>query len=71
MGLVIRFTPVFTAKGKLLNEAWRARSPKRANHRLLVPLALSALDDADRVADAIKARGGLTPASQDKKNTTN
>ena len=61
-GLVVRFTPVFTAKGKILNEAWRARSPKRASPRLLVPLALGALDDAERVADAIKARGGLATA---------
>lgn len=59
VGLVLRFTPVFLEKGRSLNEAWRARSFKRTNPRLLVPLALGALDDADRVADAIRARGGL------------
>ncbi|TLP44981.1 MULTISPECIES: energy-coupling factor transporter transmembrane component T family protein [Cohaesibacter] len=68
MGLVIRFTPVFLEKGKLLSEAWRARSAKGVSPRLLVPLALGALDDADRVAEAIKARGGLVQAPQDSKN---
>ena len=63
VGLVLRFTPVFLQKGRGLNEAWRARSSKRTNHRLLVPLALGALDDADRVADAIRARGGLNISS--------
>lgn len=64
VGLVMRFTPVFLQKGNSLHEAWRARSAKRPNHRLLVPLALGALDDADRVADAIRARGGLTDRSE-------
>ena len=68
MGLVIRFTPVFLEKGKLLSEAWRARSPKAVSPRLLVPLALGALDDADRVADAIKARGGLVQDPPKSKN---
>lgn len=64
MGLVIRFTPIFLQKGALLGEAWRARNPKRTSPRLLVPLALGALDDADRVADALRARGGLvTPTA--------
>nr|WP_321457859.1 energy-coupling factor transporter transmembrane component T [uncultured Cohaesibacter sp.] len=59
MGLVIRFTPLFLQRGMQLNQAWRARSPKKTSPRLLVPLALSAIDDADRVAEAIRARGGL------------
>ncbi|WP_321338869.1 energy-coupling factor transporter transmembrane component T [uncultured Cohaesibacter sp.] len=59
MGLVIRFTPLFLQRGIQLNHAWRARSPRRTSPRLLVPLALSAIDDADRVAEALKARGGL------------
>ena len=64
MGLVIRFTPVFLQKGTLLNEAWRARSDKRSGARLLVPLALGALDDADRVADALRARGGIAEVNK-------
>jgi len=58
VGLVIRFTPVLAQKGTALATAWRARSPRRPGWRLMVPFALTALDDADRVADAIKARGG-------------
>jgi biotin transport system permease protein len=59
IALVIRFTPVLMDKAALLGQAWRARSPKRVNWRIILPLALMALDDADHVAEAIKARGGL------------
>ncbi|MCV6548475.1 MAG: energy-coupling factor transporter transmembrane protein EcfT [Cohaesibacter sp.] len=58
--LVIRFTPVFIERGTKLSDAWKMRSTKRPNHRLLVPLSLAVLDDADRVAEALKARGGLS-----------
>ncbi len=59
IGLVIRFTPVlFFRTGQLL-EAWRARSPRRAGWRVVLPAVLLALDDADHVADALRARGGL------------
>ena len=34
--------------------------------RLLVPLALSAIDDADRVAEALRARGGLQQEKRTK-----
>ena len=60
MAMVIRFTPVFLAKGNALSEAWRARSKKRPGASLLVPLTLGVLDDADRVAEALSARGGLS-----------
>ncbi|WP_319484236.1 energy-coupling factor transporter transmembrane component T [uncultured Cohaesibacter sp.] len=66
MGLVIRFTPLFLQRGSQLNQAWRARSPKRTSPRLLVPLALSAIDDADRVAEALRARGGLQQEKRTK-----
>ncbi|MYM57411.1 energy-coupling factor transporter transmembrane component T [Thalassovita mangrovi] len=58
VALVIRFTPVLAQKGARLIEAWRARSVKRPGWRLLLPLALLAVDDADRVAEALKARSG-------------
>ncbi|MDX1780691.1 MAG: energy-coupling factor transporter transmembrane component T [Thalassovita sp.] len=58
IALVIRFTPVLAEKGGALNEAWRARSVKRPGWRLVLPFALLAIDDADRVAEALKARGG-------------
>ncbi|WP_316863477.1 energy-coupling factor transporter transmembrane protein EcfT [uncultured Cohaesibacter sp.] len=59
MGLVVRFTPLFLQKSELLHQAWRARSPKKSSARLLVPLALNVLDDADHVAEALRARGGI------------
>lgn len=59
--LVIRFTPTLIAKGRALHQAWRARSPRRANWRIVLPLTLLALDDADHLALALRARGGLLP----------
>lgn len=58
VALVIRFTPVLMERAARLADSWRARSPRRPGWRLAVPLALSALDDADRVAEALRARGG-------------
>ncbi len=58
VALVIRFTPVLAQKGSQLVLAWRARSARRPGWHLMVPFALTALDDAERVADAIRARGG-------------
>ncbi|OUS19918.1 ABC transporter permease [Litorivita pollutaquae] len=62
IALVIRFIPVLGEKGGYLAQAWRARSPKRAGWRLFFPFALIAIDDAEQVADAIRARGGVTEA---------
>lgn len=59
--LVIRFTPVMIGKGRLLLQAWRARSWRRANWRVVLPMTLLALDDADHLAEALRARGGLLP----------
>lgn len=57
--MVIRFTPVLTQKGAALASAWRARSRRRAGWRVVVPLMVLALDDADHVAEALRARGGF------------
>lgn len=57
--MVIRFTPVLAQKGSALALAWRARSSKRAGWRVIVPFMVLALDDADRVAEALRARGGF------------
>lgn len=54
--LVIRFTPILAQKSALLQQSWRARSRRRPGWRLLLPLALLALDDADHVALALRAR---------------
>lgn len=59
MALVIRFTPVLLDKAAQLVQAWRARSPRRAGARIVLPVALAALDDAEQVAEALRARGGL------------
>ncbi|MEW9918309.1 energy-coupling factor transporter transmembrane protein EcfT [Marimonas sp. MJW-29] len=59
MALVIRFTPVLAQKGATLTLAWRARSPRRAGWRIVIPFAVTALDDAEHVAEALRARGGL------------
>jgi len=58
MALVIRFIPVLSNRIGTLRLAWSARSARRAGWVLLVPATLAALDDADRVAEALRARGG-------------
>ncbi|MDG1354026.1 MAG: energy-coupling factor transporter transmembrane component T [Sulfitobacter sp.] len=57
--MVIRFTPVLAGKGTALSLAWRARSSRRAGWRVIVPFMVLALDDADHVAEALRARGGI------------
>jgi len=59
IALVIRFTPVLMDKAGQLGQAWRARSARRVNWRIVLPISLMALDDAERVAEAIRARGGI------------
>lgn len=63
--LMIRFTPVLVGRAQALVMAWRARSARRPGWRLVLPLTLQALDDADHVAEALRARGG--PLSPDDK----
>lgn len=58
MALVIRFTPVLVEKGRMLTLAWRARAVRRVGWRIVTPFAVMALDDAERVAEALRARGG-------------
>lgn len=64
--MVIRFTPVLTQKGAALTLAWRARSRRRAGWRVVVPLLVLALDDADHVAEALRARGGFSKDKNDE-----
>lgn len=58
VALVIRFIPVMVERQTRIAEAWRARSPRRPGWRVLVPALIGALDDADHVAEALRARGG-------------
>jgi biotin transport system permease protein len=59
IALVIRFVPVLMQRATQLAEAWRARSFRRQNWRILVPMTLAAIDDAEQIAEALRARGGL------------
>jgi biotin transport system permease protein len=56
--LVIRFIPVMLDRLAQIDASWRARSPRRPRWRVMVPATLAALDDADHVAEALRARGG-------------
>ena len=56
--LVIRFIPVMLDRMGQIDMSWRARSPRRPRWRVMVPATLAELDDADRVAEALRARGG-------------
>lgn len=58
IALMVRFIPVMADRSAQLTAAWRARSPRRPHARLVAPLIVSALDDADHVAEALRARGG-------------
>jgi biotin transport system permease protein len=58
LALVLRFIPVMLTRIEAITLAFRARSPRRAGWRILMPATLAALDDAERVADALRARGG-------------
>ncbi len=61
IALVVRFTPALADKGHQLTQAWAARSPRRASWRIVMPFTVLALDDAENVAEALRARGGLNP----------
>lgn len=56
--LVIRFIPVMLDRMGQIRQSWTARSPRPPRWRVMVPATLAALDDADRVAEALRARGG-------------
>jgi biotin transport system permease protein len=58
VALVIRFIPVMLERLTLITQSWSARSARRPRWRVLVPATLAALDDADHVAEALRARGG-------------
>ncbi len=58
IALTIRFIPSLSDRMAEIRLAWRARSPNRPGWRLLTPATLAALDDADRVAETLRARGG-------------
>lgn len=71
IGLVIRMVPVLGQKAGQLTESWRARSARRPHWRVVLPLAVLALEDADRVSEAINARGGLSQSDPKTPDPTN
>lgn len=64
VALVIRCVPSLSEKGAALAQSWRARSGRRLNWRLILPFTLLAIDDAESIAEALKARGGVNPISK-------
>lgn len=59
MALVVRFTPVLLGKAGTLIDSWRARSARRPGWQLVMPITVTAIDDAEQVAEALRARGGF------------
>ena len=59
IAMVIRLTPVLVQKGSQLSMSWRARSRRAPSWRIILPFTVLALDDADHVAEALRARGGF------------
>ncbi len=57
VALVLRFVPVLLASWQARTEAWRARSPRRPGLALLPGFLIQTLRLADRVAEALDARG--------------
>ncbi|OYW46725.1 MAG: hypothetical protein B7Z31_15670 [Rhodobacterales bacterium 12-65-15] len=58
LALTIRFIPVMLDRHAQISQSWMARSPRPPRWKVLVPTTLAALDDADRAAEALRARGG-------------
>lgn len=59
IAMTLRFAPLLADRWRALGDSWRTRSPRRPHWRLLTPFVIGAMDDADRAADALHARGGF------------
>lgn len=68
IALFLRYIPVLRARAETLRLAWRARSQRRPGVRIILPLVLTTLDDADQLSDALRARGGARSPEQYGKN---
>jgi biotin transport system permease protein len=56
-GLVLRFVPEIANRYEMLKEAHAARGLVLRPHRIIGPLIISTLKEADAIAQAIDARG--------------
>ncbi|MPR08980.1 energy-coupling factor transporter transmembrane component T family protein [Microvirga tunisiensis] len=63
IALVLRFVPVLLSAWQQREEAWRARTGRRASIRLIPSFIAEALRMADQVAEALDARGFNTRPS--------
>ena len=59
VALFMRFLPALHLKSHSLIQSWRARSTKKPLWRIIFPLTLLAVDDAEQLALALRARGGV------------
>ena len=59
IALFIRCIPTLIERGITINAALRARSTGKSGWRIIVPLTLSVLNEAEHVANALRARGGV------------
>jgi len=57
VALVLRFVPVLMTRWRAREEAWKARSHRRIPPRLVAAFVADILQLADRVAEALDARG--------------
>jgi biotin transport system permease protein len=64
VALTIRLVPVLNDRLASTSLAYRARSWRRPRWRLVVLATLAVLDEADHVADALRAHGGINPPNQ-------
>ena len=63
VALVLRFVPVLLTRWREREEAWKARSRRRIPPRLVAAFVADILQLADRVAEALDARGFDRPPS--------
>ena len=59
IAMTLRFIPALSARADRLAEAHKTRSSRRPGWKIVIPLALGALDEADRAAEALRARAHL------------
>lgn len=63
VALVLRFVPVLLMRWRAREEAWRARTHRRVPPRLIAAFVTDILQLADRVAEALEARGFDVPGA--------